>query len=110
MLNDPRVNDIVVIYHNENFAVNRTGDVNATKVEVLRNYILYLKTKNVTFAMLNGTQPSLQVTASPSNVASTSAFMVASQRAGAEWVWAILALAAPLLVAALLFGLTKQVK
>jgi hypothetical protein len=107
LLNDSRVNDIVVTYHNGNFAVNRTADVNATNV--LRDYILYLKTKNVTFATLNGTPPSLQVTASPSNVASTSAFMVANQRAGAEWVWAILALTAPLLLAALLFGFMKQV-
>jgi peptidoglycan/xylan/chitin deacetylase (PgdA/CDA1 family) len=129
LLNDPRVNDIVVTYHNSNFAVKGAADVNATKVEVLREYIQYLKAKNVTFALLNGTQPSPQVTASPSNVASTtgtqpspqvtaspsnvastSTFMVAVQRAGAEWLWAILALAAPLLVAALLSGLMKQVK
>ncbi len=75
LLSDPHVNDIVVAYHNWKFAENHPADgVNTTKVLVLREYIQYLKTKNVTFTTLNGTHPSPQVTASSSNVASASTF------------------------------------
>jgi peptidoglycan/xylan/chitin deacetylase (PgdA/CDA1 family) len=111
LLNDPSINDIVVVYHNWNFQANRPADgVNATNVEVLRQYIQYLKTNNVEFTTLSGMHPSPQVTASPSNEASTSTLVALPQKAGAQWVWAILAFAAPLLVAALLFGVSKRVK
>jgi len=111
VLNDSRVNDIVVVYHNDRFEDNHAADgVNATKLEVLRHYMQYLKTKNVEFTTINGTHPSPQVTASPSIVTSTSTFVALPQKVGAQWVWAILAFAAPLLVAALLFGISKKVK
>ncbi len=111
LLNDSRVNDIVIVYHNYNFEANPPADgVNATKVEVLRHYIQYLKTNNVEFTTLNGTHPSPQVTASPSNVTSTSTLVAQPQKVGAQWVWATIAFAAPLLVAALLFGISKKVK
>jgi peptidoglycan/xylan/chitin deacetylase (PgdA/CDA1 family) len=130
LLSNPSVNDIVIIYHNWRFPVDRTADavdavtfhsltfpvnrtagaVNASETEVLREYMQYLKTKNVEFTTLDGTHPSPQATASPPSVASTSAVIGTAQRSGDPWGWAILAFLAPLLVATLLIGLMKRVK
>jgi hypothetical protein len=63
LLSNPSVNDIVITYHNWQFEANRTAhDVNAAKVEMLRQYIQYLKTNNVEFTTLNGANPGHQVT------------------------------------------------
>lgn len=111
LLNDSRVNDIVIVYHNDRFEANPPADgVNATKVELLRHYIQYLKTNNVEFTTLNGRHSSPQVSASPLSTTSTSTFMALPQKVGAQWPWTILAFAAPLLLAALLFGISKKVK
>ena len=110
LLNDPSVSDIVVVYHNWQFEASTAHDINTAKVAMLRQYIQYLKTNNVEFTKLNGTHPSPQVTASPSNVTSTSTLVAQPQKVGAQWVWATIAFAAPLLVAALLFGISKKVK
>lgn len=114
LLNDSGVHDIVVEYHNWFFKADQGEGVNATKLDVLRDYIQYLKTKNVMFTTLNGTTTvndtvGLQLAGSPSNSVQTST-LFATLQAGDQWLWVILALAAPIAMAMLLLGLTKLSK
>ncbi|MEI7828086.1 MAG: DUF2334 domain-containing protein, partial [Euryarchaeota archaeon] len=62
LLSNPSVNDIVITYHSWRFEASTAHDVDPHKVEVLRQYIQYLKTKNVEFTMLNGMHYSKRVT------------------------------------------------
>jgi len=62
LLSNPSVNDIVITYHNWQFEASTAHDVDAKKVELLRHYIQYLKTKNVEFTTLNGAHPSKRIT------------------------------------------------
>jgi peptidoglycan/xylan/chitin deacetylase (PgdA/CDA1 family) len=54
LLKNTSVNDIVVTYHNWKYENSTTGDVNTTMVNILSQYIQWLKTNNVEFTTLSG--------------------------------------------------------
>ena len=54
LLKNTSVNNIVITYHNWKYENSTTGDVNATMVSILSQYIQWLKTNNVEFTTLSG--------------------------------------------------------
>jgi predicted deacetylase len=93
LLNDPHITDIVVVYHYWTFAMSGRN-VDPAKVDALRAYIQYLKTKNVTFSTLSGTSLNLGPMSSLSNVTQPSVEPALLQLTGVQWIYALLALAA----------------
>ena len=110
LLSNPRIHDIVVVYHYRDVLTSPNGAVNATRVEGLNDYIQYLKTQNVTFTTLNGKYVTSQFVGASSNATSPSAPALPLEAARPQWFWAVLALATPIVVAAFLWELAKHVK
>jgi peptidoglycan/xylan/chitin deacetylase (PgdA/CDA1 family) len=81
LFNDPHVKDIVIVYHSKTLTINGSQNVDPAKIDTLRFYLQYLKTKNVTFSTLNGRSPHLDT------------MSTILQRVGGQWIYVVLALA-----------------
>ncbi|MGB9211640.1 MAG: DUF2334 domain-containing protein, partial [Halobacteriota archaeon] len=80
LLKNTSVNDIVITYHNWKYENSTTGDVNTTMVNILSQYIQWLKTNNVEFTTLSGAD---SVTSAQSGQQSTAVILATSNPAPA---------------------------